>query len=159
MLMDCKVMACPVGMATERQLPALLKKHGGQLLDCGDKWWGGEEGNALSLSPLADSDSHSTILLCRFPQPQLPALHLLPQVLGDTVALTFVAYAISVSLAMIYAEKHHYAIDPNQVCGQPGELGSPQGWDLGPGQLPSRNLAPLGVLSQYFLLCAQKEPT
>ncbi|KAF7240276.1 Solute carrier family 26 member 10 [Varanus komodoensis] len=49
-----------------------------------------------------------------FPQPQLPALHLLPQVLGDTVALAFVAYAISVSLAMIYAEKHHYAIDPNQ---------------------------------------------
>ncbi|XP_062827157.1 solute carrier family 26 member 10 isoform X1 [Anolis carolinensis] len=49
-----------------------------------------------------------------FPQPQLPALHLLPQVLGDTVALTFVAYAISVSLAMIYAEKHHYIIDPNQ---------------------------------------------
>ncbi|XP_053226892.1 solute carrier family 26 member 10-like [Podarcis raffonei] len=49
-----------------------------------------------------------------FPQPQLPALHLLPQVLGDTVALTFVAYAISVSLAMIYAEKHHYVIDPNQ---------------------------------------------
>ncbi|XP_063149970.1 solute carrier family 26 member 10-like isoform X2 [Candoia aspera] len=49
-----------------------------------------------------------------FPQPQLPALHLLPQVLGDTVALAFVAYAISVSLAMIYSEKHHYAIDPNQ---------------------------------------------
>ncbi|XP_066473950.1 solute carrier family 26 member 10-like [Tiliqua scincoides] len=49
-----------------------------------------------------------------FPQPQLPALHLLPQVLGDTVALTFVAYAVSVSLAMIYAEKHHYVIDPNQ---------------------------------------------
>ncbi|KAM6468801.1 solute carrier family 26 member 10-like [Liasis olivaceus] len=49
-----------------------------------------------------------------FPQPQLPALHLLPQVLGDTVALAFVAYAISVSLAMIYAEKHHYVIDPNQ---------------------------------------------
>ncbi|KAK9407379.1 solute carrier family 26 member 10 [Crotalus adamanteus] len=49
-----------------------------------------------------------------FPKPQLPALHLLPQVLGDTVALTFVAYAISVSLAMIYAEKYHYVIDPNQ---------------------------------------------
>ncbi|XP_026529719.1 solute carrier family 26 member 10 [Notechis scutatus] len=49
-----------------------------------------------------------------FPQPQLPALHLLPQVLGDTVALAFVAYAISVSLAMIYAEKYHYVIDPNQ---------------------------------------------
>uniref|UniRef100_A0A8D0AX75 Solute carrier family 26 member 10 n=1 Tax=Salvator merianae TaxID=96440 RepID=A0A8D0AX75_SALMN len=53
-------------------------------------------------------------LTAGFPQPQLPALHLLPQVLGDTVALTFVAYAISVSLALIYAEKHHYVIDPNQ---------------------------------------------
>ncbi|XP_077185270.1 solute carrier family 26 member 10-like isoform X2 [Paroedura picta] len=49
-----------------------------------------------------------------FPQPRLPALHLLPRVLGDTVALAFVAYAISVSLAMIYAEKHQYSIDPNQ---------------------------------------------
>lgn len=71
----------------------------------------------------AHSDSHSTILSCRFPQPQLPALHLLPQVLGDTVALAFVAYAISVSLAMIYAEKYHYVIDPNQVCAHPGSLG------------------------------------
>ncbi|XP_067385674.1 rho guanine nucleotide exchange factor 25 [Emydura macquarii macquarii] len=49
-----------------------------------------------------------------FPQPRLPALHSLPQVLGDTVAIAFVAYAVSVSLAIIYAEKHRYAIDPNQ---------------------------------------------
>ncbi|XP_074835924.1 solute carrier family 26 member 10-like isoform X1 [Carettochelys insculpta] len=49
-----------------------------------------------------------------FPQPRLPDLHSLPQLLGDTVAVTFVAYAVSVSLAMIYAEKHGYAIDPNQ---------------------------------------------
>uniref|UniRef100_A0A674JKH5 Solute carrier family 26 member 10 n=1 Tax=Terrapene triunguis TaxID=2587831 RepID=A0A674JKH5_9SAUR len=49
-----------------------------------------------------------------FPQPQLPALQSLPQVLGDTVAIAFVAYAVSVSLAMIYAEKHGYTINPNQ---------------------------------------------
>ncbi|CAM4605923.1 unnamed protein product [Lepidochelys kempii] len=49
-----------------------------------------------------------------FPQPRLPALQLLPQVLGDTVAVAFVAYAVSVSLAMIYAEKHGYTINPNQ---------------------------------------------
>lgn len=71
----------------------------------------------------AHGDSYSTVLSCRFPQPQLPALHLLPQVLGDTVALAFVAYAISVSLAMIYAEKYHYVIDPNQVCAHLGSLG------------------------------------
>lgn len=86
------------------------------------------------------SDSHSTILSCRFPQPQLPALHLLPQVLGDTVALTFVAYAISVSLAMIYAEKHHYVIDPNQVCVQPGQLGSPRGGVVESGHLQPQML-------------------
>ncbi|XP_075757856.1 solute carrier family 26 member 10-like isoform X2 [Pelodiscus sinensis] len=49
-----------------------------------------------------------------FPQPRLPALQALPQVLGDSVAIGFVAYAVSVALAMIYAEKHGYTIDPNQ---------------------------------------------
>ncbi|KAL1020908.1 hypothetical protein UPYG_G00006260 [Umbra pygmaea] len=49
-----------------------------------------------------------------FPSPQMPALHMLPEVAGDTVAITFVGYAVSVSLAMIYAEKHGYSIHPNQ---------------------------------------------
>ncbi|XP_042607070.1 solute carrier family 26 member 10-like [Cyprinus carpio] len=37
-----------------------------------------------------------------------------PEIAGDTVAITLVAYAVSVSLAMIYADKHRYSIDPNQ---------------------------------------------
>ncbi|KAJ8369912.1 hypothetical protein SKAU_G00099400 [Synaphobranchus kaupii] len=49
-----------------------------------------------------------------FPQPRLPALQTLPEVAGDTVAITFVGYAVSVSLAMIYADKHSYSIRPNQ---------------------------------------------
>ncbi|XP_064155201.1 solute carrier family 26 member 10 isoform X1 [Anguilla rostrata] len=49
-----------------------------------------------------------------FPQPRLPALQTLPAVAGDTVAITFVGYAVSVSLAMIYADKHGYSIHPNQ---------------------------------------------
>ncbi|XP_069509709.1 solute carrier family 26 member 10-like [Ambystoma mexicanum] len=49
-----------------------------------------------------------------FPRPRFPALEVLPDVLGDTVAITFVGYAVSVSLAMIYAEKHRYTIDANQ---------------------------------------------
>ncbi|XP_059812103.1 solute carrier family 26 member 10 isoform X3 [Hypanus sabinus] len=49
-----------------------------------------------------------------FPSPQLPALGSIPNLVGDTVAITFVGYAVSVSLAMIYADKHRYKIDPNQ---------------------------------------------
>lgn len=51
----------------------------------------------------------------RFPRPRLPALNTLPDIAGDTVAITFVGYAVSVSLAMIYADKHGYSIHPNQV--------------------------------------------
>ncbi|XP_056130398.1 solute carrier family 26 member 10 [Lampris incognitus] len=49
-----------------------------------------------------------------FPSPRLPALHTFPDIVGDTVAITFVGYAVSVSLAMIYADKHGYSIHPNQ---------------------------------------------
>ncbi|XP_056305744.1 solute carrier family 26 member 10 [Danio aesculapii] len=49
-----------------------------------------------------------------FPEPRLPALKTVPEIAGDTVAITLVAYAVSVSLAMIYADKHGYSIDPNQ---------------------------------------------
>ncbi|XP_026189524.1 solute carrier family 26 member 10 isoform X2 [Mastacembelus armatus] len=49
-----------------------------------------------------------------FPTPRMPALHTFPDIAGDTVAITFVGYAVSVSLAMIYADKHGYSIHPNQ---------------------------------------------
>lgn len=49
-----------------------------------------------------------------FPKPKLPALSTFPDIAGDTVAITFVGYAVSVSLAMIYADKHGYSIHPNQ---------------------------------------------
>lgn len=51
----------------------------------------------------------------RFPRPRLPALSTFPDIAGDTVAITFVGYAVSVSLAMIYADKYGYSIHPNQV--------------------------------------------
>ncbi|XP_028654495.1 solute carrier family 26 member 10 [Erpetoichthys calabaricus] len=49
-----------------------------------------------------------------FPSLQVPALDKIPSIAGDTVAITFVGYAVSVSLAMIYADKHGYTIHPNQ---------------------------------------------
>ncbi|KAG2468682.1 S26A2 protein, partial [Polypterus senegalus] len=45
---------------------------------------------------------------------KVPALDKIPSLAGDTVAITFVGYAVSVSLAMIYADKHGYTIHPNQ---------------------------------------------
>lgn len=54
-------------------------------------------------------------LILRFPSPQPPAFHTFPAIAGDTIAITFVGYAVSVSLAMIYADKHGYSIHPNQV--------------------------------------------
>lgn len=53
--------------------------------------------------------------MLRFPKPKLPAFHTFPAIAGDTIAITFVGYAVSVSLAMIYADKHGYSIHPNQV--------------------------------------------
>ncbi|XP_034028291.1 solute carrier family 26 member 10 [Thalassophryne amazonica] len=49
-----------------------------------------------------------------FPSPRMPALHTFSEIAGDTVAITFVGYAVSVSLAMIYADKYGYSIHPNQ---------------------------------------------
>ncbi|KAG7255853.1 hypothetical protein CRUP_038605, partial [Coryphaenoides rupestris] len=49
-----------------------------------------------------------------FPSPRMPALHVFPDIVADTVAITFVGYAVSVSLATIYADKHAYSIHPNQ---------------------------------------------
>ncbi|XP_065141685.1 solute carrier family 26 member 10 [Paramisgurnus dabryanus] len=49
-----------------------------------------------------------------FPSPKVPSLETIPEIAGDTVAITLVGYAVSVSLAMIYADKHGYSIDPNQ---------------------------------------------
>lgn len=45
----------------------------------------------------------------------MPAMNTFPEIAGDTIAITFVGYAVSVSLAMIYADKHGYSIHPNQV--------------------------------------------
>ncbi|TNN56931.1 Solute carrier family 26 member 10 [Liparis tanakae] len=49
-----------------------------------------------------------------FPSPRMPTVSTFPDIAGDTVAITFVGYAVSVSLAMIYADKHGYSIHPNQ---------------------------------------------
>lgn len=43
-----------------------------------------------------------------------PAFEIVPDILGDTFALAIVAFAITVTLGMLFASKHNYSISPNQ---------------------------------------------
>lgn len=54
--------------------------------------------------------------LSRFPQPLLPNLSELPRILGDSLPIALVTFAVSASLASIYADKYSYTVDSNQVC-------------------------------------------
>lgn len=49
-----------------------------------------------------------------FPLPQSPPYELLPRILMDTIAIAIVAYAVSLSMAKIYARKRGYEISNNQ---------------------------------------------
>ncbi|XP_072511287.1 solute carrier family 26 member 10-like isoform X3 [Notamacropus eugenii] len=49
-----------------------------------------------------------------FYQPSIPSLSTLPLVLAYSLPIALVTFAVSVSLASIYADKHNYTINPNQ---------------------------------------------
>ncbi|XP_058413771.1 solute carrier family 26 member 10-like isoform X2 [Diceros bicornis minor] len=49
-----------------------------------------------------------------FPQPLLPNLAALPRILADSLPMALVTFAVSASLASIYADKYSYTIDSNQ---------------------------------------------
>lgn len=45
----------------------------------------------------------------------LPSLAELPRILADSLPMALVTFAVSASLASIYADKYSYTIDSNQV--------------------------------------------
>ncbi|XP_006172341.2 solute carrier family 26 member 10 isoform X2 [Tupaia chinensis] len=49
-----------------------------------------------------------------FPRPLLPTLAELPRILADLLPIALVTFAVSTSLASIYADKFNYTIDSNQ---------------------------------------------
>ncbi|XP_077613711.1 solute carrier family 26 member 10-like [Crocuta crocuta] len=49
-----------------------------------------------------------------FPQAHLPNLAELPRILADSLPIALVTFAVSASLASIYADKYSYTIDSNQ---------------------------------------------
>ncbi|KAI2810169.1 hypothetical protein BLOT_001327 [Blomia tropicalis] len=48
------------------------------------------------------------------PKPAVPRLDLMPAVFVDSLILSIVCFAVSLSLAKIFAKKHGYRVDPNQ---------------------------------------------
>ena len=49
------------------------------------------------------------------PEPTLPKLGKASNVIGDCFAIAIVAYAIPISIGRMFARKHKYRIDENQV--------------------------------------------
>lgn len=48
------------------------------------------------------------------PKPEIPTFQLLPIVAVDCIAITMVSYTITLSMALIFAQKLQYDIDSNQ---------------------------------------------
>lgn len=48
------------------------------------------------------------------PYPTLPAFSLFPKIIMDSFTITMVAYTISMSMALIFAQRHNYEVDSNQ---------------------------------------------
>lgn len=46
--------------------------------------------------------------------PSLPPLELVPTVLVDSIVITMVSYTISMSMALIFAQRNNYEVDSNQ---------------------------------------------
>ena len=51
----------------------------------------------------------------RIPAPQAPQVDVMAGVFMDGIALAFVSYASSMSLTQLFAKKHNYEVDSNQV--------------------------------------------
>lgn len=50
----------------------------------------------------------------RLPNPIVPPIAVVPDLIVDGLLIATVAYAISISMAKIFANKHQYEVRPNQ---------------------------------------------
>ncbi|XP_044583943.1 prestin-like [Cotesia glomerata] len=48
------------------------------------------------------------------PKPELPTIQLIKDIATDCIAITMVSYTVTLSMALIFAQKLHYEIDSNQ---------------------------------------------
>lgn len=74
---------------------------------------------ATTVSYLANLHSSYNVSIMKdiptgLPEPTPPRMDLIPLVAGDSFAIAVVAFAISLSMAKLFAKKHKYVIRPNQ---------------------------------------------
>ena len=57
----------------------------------------------------------SYVIFSRFPAPKFPPTNNMFEYLGPAFSIAIVAFAISISMSKLFAKKHGYEIDSNQV--------------------------------------------
>ena len=62
-----------------------------------------------------DKTLNLKFLYCSLPAPKVPSSDRYMDVLPDAATIAIVLYAINISMAKIFAKKHSYEVDPNQV--------------------------------------------
>jgi MFS superfamily sulfate permease-like transporter len=50
----------------------------------------------------------------RFPTPRAPPMNLFFTLIGDSVAIAILTFALQISFAKLFAKKHNYAVSANQ---------------------------------------------
>lgn len=60
------------------------------------------------------NSSFLIFLINRLPVPTIPTFNLLHLVAMDSIAITMVSYTITISMALIFAQKLNYKINSNQ---------------------------------------------
>uniref|UniRef100_A0A915HU59 SLC26A/SulP transporter domain-containing protein n=1 Tax=Romanomermis culicivorax TaxID=13658 RepID=A0A915HU59_ROMCU len=53
------------------------------------------------------------------PSPLLPRIDIMPQLIGDAIGISLVIFTVTVSMGRLFAKKHGYKIDANQVICRP----------------------------------------
>lgn len=66
------------------------------------------------LTPLVLLYTNVVILLFRLPELKPPLFSLIPAIALDSLVIAIIAYIISISMALMFAQKLNYEIDPNQ---------------------------------------------
>lgn len=61
----------------------------------------------------------SLVFLLRLLPPALPEFSLLPRLIADSFAVAIVGFSMGISLSKIFALKHGYSVDGNQVSRSP----------------------------------------
>lgn len=70
----------------------------------------------IKTSGVGQRIDHMHVCVNRFVPARFPSIELFGDIVGSSFSTAVVGYAVSISVAKVYATKHDYKIDGNQVC-------------------------------------------